>query len=529
MRSPRHSRITIAAAVSCLAAVPVCPEAAAGDAVLLGASSDDHLWFVVEHTQPDRRTVLRHHAGEMDGPYYSKGWPLSGAPAAMAAWDNRLWLVFAPKPAGERVRREMFTVQVDRVPALGMYVYTPSNRLGVVESLEGLGILAGFVATARGPVALVLPTQRAGAGVRAGKDSLAAEPVLAGAKLLQLTDQEWTELPLPEGFMPGWTCQLGVGGRDGQAMVLVTETPGDRRRSTVYWRDAYGTWTRRDVPLEARRLRTLTRVGANIAMVTEGGAADRLEISYLRPNVLLALSGLTRPVGQWTMLGMRDGLHLIEHSARDKLTLRRIDPLGGLVSPPQLMSSQRLMFGRVWPMPLLFGAAMTAVLFSFVLKPRAKAAKIALPSGAKALAAVPRLIAVAADIAASGLVVALVFGYTPAELLKFPIWTADLAQATPALLMIAITVGHCTLSELIGCRTLGKSLVGARVVAGDGSRPSAAAIVARNIFKTIVLLIPLLAVFALLNPHLQGLGDMVAGTVVVGGIDDQPTSSPNDR
>jgi len=85
MRSPRHSRITIAAAFSFLVAVPVGPEAAAGDAVLLGASSDDHLWFVVEHTQPDRRTVLRHHAEEMDGPYYSKGWPLSGAPAAMAA------------------------------------------------------------------------------------------------------------------------------------------------------------------------------------------------------------------------------------------------------------------------------------------------------------------------------------------------------------------------------------------------------------------------------------------------------------
>ena len=69
MRSPRHSQITIAAAVSFLAALPVGLEAAAADAVLLGASSDDHLWFVVEHTQPDRRTVLRHHAGEMDGQY----------------------------------------------------------------------------------------------------------------------------------------------------------------------------------------------------------------------------------------------------------------------------------------------------------------------------------------------------------------------------------------------------------------------------------------------------------------------------
>jgi len=76
---------------------------------------------------------------------------------------------------------------------------------------------------------------------------------------------------------------------------------------------------------------------------------------------------------------------------------------------------------------------------------------------------------------------------------------------------------------------LGKMLVGARVVMVDGARPASRAILVRNLFKALVLLIPVLAVVALLNPHGQGLGDLMARTVVVRPASTVSEHARNDR
>jgi uncharacterized RDD family membrane protein YckC len=515
----------MAAAISGLLAAAAC---AAGEP-MMAASSDNHLWFVVQLAQPGRPIVLRHHALEMEGPYHSKGLPLARFPVAMAAWGNQLWIVFPPKRGQVPLRRETFTVQVDHNPAFGGYYHTPHDHLRVVESLEGLGKLVGFVGAAGGPVALLVPSQRAGAGVQAGADSIAAEPVLPEPQLLQLRGRAWTPLPLPEGFVPGRSARLGAGGEQGQVLVVLSDAPGDRNRSTVHWRNSGGTWTRSDVPLVLPKVHSLTRVGASVTLVGAGPTADRLQVAYLRPQRLLPLPDFAAPSGRWAVLGLRDGMRLIEQSARGELALRRIDPRRGHVGPPQPLTSQPLMTGRLLHMPLLFAGAITALVVVFLFKPSPKAAPVNLPAALTVLPPVPRLIAVTADLAVGGLVTSILLQCTPVELLRFPLWTADLTRATPALVMIAITVVHSTLGELFGARTLGKALVGARVVSGDGSRPPPVAILARNGLKALVLLIPLLAVFALLNPHAQGLGDLVARTVVVRSAADESASPPHDR
>ena len=89
--------------------------------------------------------------------------------------------------------------------------------------------------------------------------------------------------------------------------------------------------------------------------------------------------------------------------------------------------------------------------------------------------------------------------------------------------MVAIAVAHCAVTEYLTTRSLGKWILDGFVVAGDGTRPSLLRVVTRNAVKLLVLVLPPLVLLGLLNPNLQGMHDLVAGTVVAErrGTDDE--------
>ena len=487
--------------------------ASAGD--LVGASSDDHLWFVAPSSGANDALMLYHHALEMDGPHYSRGRPLRERPEAMAAWTNRLWLIFAPKINVDQPDRETFTVEVQRHPAIGVYSYDPPDRLSVVASLEGLGNLVGFVGTPLGPVALRVPTQRAGAGVQARPDSIAAEPVLAEPVLQQLRGPRWERLELPEDLPIGGQYRLAVGSAQGNLLLLFVAPPGDRSRTVLHQRHGQEAWTRVEIPVDLRSVSAVTRCEAQVALVLQGAPLGRVEIAYLRPGSLVSLGEFDAPSGRWGLFGLRDGIRVIEQSTQGGLRLRRIDPITGRLSSSEAMTSQGLLPLRTLHMPLLFTAAITVLLLVLIFKPTSQAASPTLPATMAVVGLTPRLLALAIDLAVGGVATILLLRCTPAELLRLPMWTADIADAAPSLWLIGITMMHCTFGEIVAARSVGKALLGARVVTAHGVRPTLGSILVRNAFKIIVLLIPVLAVFALLNHHLQGLGDLMARTLVV--------------
>jgi uncharacterized RDD family membrane protein YckC len=73
--------------------------------------------------------------------------------------------------------------------------------------------------------------------------------------------------------------------------------------------------------------------------------------------------------------------------------------------------------------------------------------------------------------------------------------------------------------ELLFATTPGKRLFGMRVVAMDGSQPPAGSVIVRNLFKVLVLMLPMLQLVTLLTVDLRDddrrLGDLIAGTCVV--------------
>lgn len=493
---------------SVIAANPVCAQS------LIGTSSDDHLWFVGSSIGGDDTFVLYHHALAMEGPHY-RGRPLHERPEAMAAWANRLWLIFPPTVGADPPRREIFTVEANLNRAIGAYDYDPSDRLSVVESLDELGKLVGFVGTLGGPVALRVPMQHARAGVQARDGSIAAEPVLGAPVLEQLRNTRWESLPLPEDLPNRGQYRLAVSPADGNQLLLLAAPSDEPDQGVLYQWNPQETWERLEVPVDVRRVQAVTRCDTQIALVMQAATPGQMEIAYLRPGSLVSLGQFPAPTGRWGVFGLRDGLRLIEQSNRGGFQLRRIDPITGTLTPAQVMTSQSLLPWRSLHMPLLFAVAMTVLLLVLILRPAAKATPTKLPPAVAVLSLVPRVLALAIDLAVGGLITILLLQCTPAQLLQLPIWTADIADAAPCLWMIGITGIHCTVGELVSARSVGKAMLGARVITAQGARPTPGSILVRNVFKIIVLLIPVLAVFALLNHHLQGLGDLMARTLVV--------------
>jgi uncharacterized RDD family membrane protein YckC len=140
-----------------------------------------------------------------------------------------------------------------------------------------------------------------------------------------------------------------------------------------------------------------------------------------------------------------------------------------------------------------------------------------------------RLAALLIDLLPAGVIVGFTLQAPLGQLLTLPVLSMDIERSIPYLLMAGLAVIHSTVSELTKGTSLGKALVGARVVTTDGLRPSAGQILLRNGLKCLILIVPPLAVFALINPHLQGLADMAAGTVVVHTPGEEPEQESPDR
>ncbi len=508
----RGFRVAVAALCAFMAAAPAT---GSNESLVAGATSAEHLWFVYQSDQPSGALELRHHALAMDAPHYRTLVPLTQTPEALAAWGDRLWITFPPKTGQRDPQRETYTLRVRRHLVLEVYETVPKGRFESVQPLPGRGKLVGLVGTSAGPVALLVPSQRAKVEVRAGDASLAAEPVLKAPLLLRLRQERWEEIPLPEGFGAGPHCHLAAGGRQGLGLRLLTSRRGDQYRSLLYARDSSGDWTQSRLPLELHRVRNLTTVDGHVAAVLEGGPDDRVEIVYLRPTGTLPLASFPRPLGRWSVLGLGDGLRLLARLPRQPLRVQRIEPLSGRLGDWQVLTRQPLTKAPLWPVFLLTAAGLIALLFGLIFKPRG-GVPVTLRSEVVRVGVAWRLAALLIDLAPGGLLAVVVLRCSLSDLLNLPVLTLDLDPALPNLVMLGVTMAHSTLAELLGARSLGKKLLGMKVVSADGSRPPSRAILIRNLFKGLTLLLPPVAVVAIVNPHLQGLGDLMAATVVVG-------------
>ncbi len=470
------------------------------DEPVIAAASNEHLWFVRSSGREAPAWELCHHATAMRGPHYRPQLPLERMPAAMAAWDDQLWLVFEPDGSAQR---DVFTVRIQRLSLTEPYFQTiPPDRMELVAALPADGALAGFAATPDGPVALL-----AAAG-----DARAGEP-----QLLQLHGSRWVELALPTPSpIAGNSLLLGLQGHGAQLAVVSREpaaTGAGLRSVRIDRRDAEGRWESDLVPEWPGDAIHAAGFGDQVALFTADATADRWTVLLARDGQALRAADLPAPASRSTVLTLGDTTRLLFTDAARRLIIQELYLPAAGVGEMVALTPQPAGSRSLWAMAIAFAAIVGGVLLVLVVRPGSRK-PVTLPAGWRQVPIFSRLLALLLDLLPAAIVTMLALEARPADLARIPLLTPDFADSWPYLLMVFLTVAHSLIGELAFRRSLGMAFLDAQVVGEGAGSPSAVQILLRNLVKLLMLVIPPLAVFALITPNLQGLHDALSRTIV---------------
>lgn len=495
-------------------------------AVLPAASGRGYL---LVHLPP--RTANDGKAGVAAGSVRS-GYRLEEAPESMAAFGDRVFLFFRPKPKGDAqhtTQRAVFSQSVRRFAQSELWVDEPSGRLETLAAIPDAGDLLATAADERGPIVIV---QRAG-----------------NAELLALSEGEWRKLALPADIATSIEFRSGPVGLGLEATtlriavrrgseLLEASTPLDGLRNT----NAAWTLTRQEV----QGLAALSSASQFVRSVGRWVVADtldsgRITLQFVDGSKLSPLGTVEVPhsvrtvtaqpaAGRWIVLSTqspatpRDMTTAFAQDAPTRVTEVSL-VTGEVLYNDRLHAASPLGTNEFRVLAVLLMLAMAMVL---VLVLRGQSDAVHLPEGFALAEPVRRIVAGVIDIGLASLLMPRVLAFTSSSagdlfaLFDPQTWiSGDAVRILVALAAIGAVVG--TLTEWLFGRSPGKLLADCEVVSiiggSDGAkeqtdvpRPSLSSCLIRNCVKWFLSPVAMLALFDDSGRHR---GDQIAKAAVV--------------
>lgn len=531
--------LTLALPTSALAALP-----GAGSPLRPGEvyPSASHAWAVVPASS-GRGYVLVHlpprvandgHPGTAAGAIRS-GFRLEEAPETMAAFGDRVYLFFRPKPRGDdqhTTQRAVFTQSVRRFAQSELWVDEPAGRLETLSSIPDAGDLLAAAADERGPLVLV---QRAGV-----------------IGVLALDGEKWNPVPLPAEVQTALRARNGPAALavEGSEVSLAARVRGELFVAhTSSLRSDTPQWKSSSVPVEgianlsSDHLLFLA-LGCWIAMDQADPARTTLHAVSGGTLTQLCTFGVPNPIRTVTAQPGAGRLIVISTSGsspRDPASAFAQDA-PTRVTEVSLLTGEVLYDDRIQAAsPLgtnefrfLAVVLMLAMAMVLVLVLRGQPDAIHLPDGLALAEPVRRIIAGVLDIALVSLILPRVVGHGLFDLFNPQVWiSGDAIRVLVALAAMGAAIG--AIGEWLFGRSPGKLMTDCEVIsvaappaapaaenaAADAveiARPSLAACVVRNAVKWF--LSPV-AMLALMDDTGRHRGDQIAKAAVVVEIRDE--------
>lgn len=462
---------------------------ARGAPSLLVSGGRGHLWLV---HRSEGRARLGHIATTMPEGEMREGALLpSGAPLRMASWEDRVYLLY-PGRSAVMPRAHLLGARAARHPATGAWITLPPDRLDLLPALPQTldhasapdVVVESLAATTEGPLILYEGDSR----------------------LWRLHRGLWSAIDLPEALATA--SRRRIEGLERGFTILADSGPD---HSWERWRCDEGIWQR--VAVGAGAEASITPVDGMSGLVVMDGARRRL--AYLPDDGPLELAELDRDESAaWFGPGpviIRDDPALV---------MVRVDPGRGERSEPRAIRAQRPVAAAWFHLPILGAIAIAVLMVVFFIRairdPGSQA--LSLPSGVAPLPLTPRLVALAVDLV-PGLAAAKLFWGVPWSIVVTPpafVLHAETAVVPLTALLTSVLISGA--AEAVFGTSPGKWLMRSRVVslrAGERSRPALIQTLARNVFKAVILQMPPLGLFTLLDPLRRGVGEMVSATAVV--------------
>jgi uncharacterized RDD family membrane protein YckC len=266
-------------------------------------------------------------------------------------------------------------------------------------------------------------------------------------------------------------------------------------------------------------------------------ALNWVEAGELAPIMAIAFNKSFPKAGSGQVTGMGSGFAWIAETghATQKTMFRQswmsvLSDGAAEFSEPIELRAQISKASRWYHLPILGVLSLGAIIAAFLvralnspLNPLEKARTKEGDMDSQALAQKPeapfkkwrRLLATVIDLLPCAIASLVIFKDEYAiQILIPPLWSADIEISLPYIAMVVAAIAFSMFEEIIFGRSLGKRLMGGRVVSIHGEPAAWWQHIARNLLKGLVLLSPVLAIPSLLNPMGAGIPEIISRTKV---------------